>query len=226
MSLSICPPHVSPIPQADTVEWEQTDRRPRDHVGRFHVARQREGQPVAAAGWRVTTPNQQTAERLPLLLGGTVRRCLVDGQEQAEVLTSRETVPVLLRVEDISWGFRLRGSRETFHACDGRVFTEPPSRQGQRCGCAPAWTERRSAARAGRGPMPDGAVMFRLAQVPDVGVFLLKSTSWEFTESLSEISHAMCRGPGFNQFSLQLKRIDFMTVSGVSVSYRRPILSL
>lgn len=46
--------------------------------------------------------------------------------------------------------------------------------------------------------------MLRLAQVPDLGVFLLKSTSWELTESLSEITLTLRRRAVATQFALHL----------------------
>ncbi|WP_443044414.1 recombination directionality factor [Streptomyces sp. NBC_00366] len=220
-----CPPCPSSVASDHSGESDHASLGSPAHAGRFHVVRQQCGQPIAVAGWRVTSPHRKVAEELVSLLHGTQHECVVDGQQRTEVLTSLEAVPVLLRAGDISKRLVLRSVRESFHVCDGRVFVEPEGRKGQRCGCAPNWEKRRAAARAGRGPRPDVDIRFRLAGAPELGTFTLKSTSWDFIQSLPTINDGLRGGKSVVPFSLGLRRVDFTTASGADVSYRRPHLA-
>ncbi|MGA5872271.1 hypothetical protein [Streptomyces cinereoruber] len=162
-----------------------------DPVGRFHVARQPDGRPIAVSVWRVTTEDHAVADAVGGLYGG-VPQLLDTGDEHVlEVLTRRDHIPVLLGRGAVSLRMVMRGAGEAFHVCDGTRFLEPMGARGSLCGCPASLADRKAAAQAGRGPTPEVRVGFRLADLPELGVFSLVSTSWEFAAELPVLAAAL-----------------------------------
>ncbi len=67
---------------------------------------------------------------------------------------------------------------------------------------------------------------FLLADLPEAGPFFLVSSSWELAESLGSLAGALdeVEGPALCALSLQL--VEFSTLSGARVSYRRPVVEI
>ncbi|MER6913395.1 hypothetical protein ABT354_17150 [Streptomyces sp. NPDC000594] len=172
--------------------------------------------------WLVATEDDQVASAVVDLYGGMPKPSSSRAGAVIEVLTSSDRVMVLL--EEVSVAFRMvaAGVDESLHACDGDRFVEPAAKRGTACGCPPSLSDRRAAALAGRGPSPEVRLGFRLAGRPGLGVFSLVSTSWEFAAEQPELADALRRAGAPLLCALVYERVDFVTRSGVPVSYRRP----
>lgn len=149
-------PHPHHSPSRDQKLDEARADRPRvsasDPVGRFHVARQRVGRPIAVSAWRITTEDRAVADAVGGLYGGVPKVLDTGGEHVLEVLTRREHIPVSLGSRGaVSLRMVMRGAGETFHVCDGTRFLEPAGVRGSLCGCPASLADRKAAAQAGRG---------------------------------------------------------------------------
>ncbi|MER7394488.1 hypothetical protein ABT381_03075 [Streptomyces sp. NPDC000151] len=111
--------------------------------------------------------------------------------------------------------YEVRG--ENFHVCDGTEFLEPEASEGKACGCTGPLSGRKAKAKAGRGPRPDVLLMFSLSDAPELGVFALASSSWEFVAELPSVLAVLRTGAA--RFTLRMDLIEFAPSSGVEVSY-------
>ncbi|WP_434094523.1 hypothetical protein [Streptomyces jumonjinensis] len=194
----------------------------RGEVGRFYAARHEAGRPVAMGAWCVATTDDHVAAVVSDLCGGVPKPSASEAGAVTEVLTSSDRVMVLLEEASVAFRMVATGAEESLHACDGARFLEPAAMRGTACGCPPGLSDRRAAALAGRGPSPEVRLGFRLAGCPGLGVFSLVSTSWELAEELPELADALRRAGAPLLCALVYERVDFVTRSGVPVSYRRP----
>ncbi|MET9059841.1 hypothetical protein ABZX99_18700 [Streptomyces antibioticus] len=198
-----------------------------DPVGRFHVARQQDGRPIAVSAWRATTENPAVADAVGGLYGGVPQMLDAGDEHVVEVLTRRDHIPVLLGGRGaVSLRMVMRGAGETFHVCDGTRFLEPTGARGSLCGCPASLADRKAAAQAGRGPTPEVRIGFRLADLPELGVFSLVSTSWELAGELPALAAALDATAVPAVGVLRCELVEFTTRSGIAVSYRRPAVEL
>jgi hypothetical protein len=103
---------------------------------------------------------------------------------------------------------------------------EPLDASDEPCGCGPTLVERKAAARAGHGPMPEVHLRFRLNDLPEAGTFQLVSAYWEFADSLPALQHAL-NAAGYPALCvLRYGLVEFTTRSGVEVSYRKPVVEV
>ena len=196
-------------------------------VGQFHVGRHKNGRPVAASSWRVTTRVQPIVAALVAHYAGASVVGEASGGSAVEVLTGCDRVPVVLTGQRaVSFRMVLQGAGEIFHSCDGYRLLDPMQRSGDPCGCPSTLEERRTAAATGHGPVPEIQVRFRLAELPSIGMFVLNSSSWAFAEALPQLRHALGTVSGPVQCVLGYDMVEFTTRSGVDVSYRRPVVEL
>jgi hypothetical protein len=196
-------------------------------AGRFHVARQRGGSPMALSAWRVTTDDRVLADALAGLYGGVPEAVGSADGFGYEVLTRRDAVSILIHgPHSLALRMVLRGAGETFHLCDGVKLLEPLGADGEPCGCGPTLVERKAAARAGRGPKPEVQLRFRLSELPEAGTFELVSTSWEFAESLPSLERALNDVGRPALCVLRYELVEFTTRSGVEVTYRKPAVEV
>ncbi|MGW2269636.1 recombination directionality factor [Streptomyces yangpuensis] len=222
-------PHHSPS-RDQKLDDDRADQRrgsASDPVGRFRVALQRGGKPIAVPAWRVTTENHAVADAVSGLYGGVPQ--LLDTREGHVVVvpTRRDHIPVLLGGRGaVSLRMAMRGAGETFHVCDGTRFLEPAGARGSLCGCPASLAERKAAAQAGRGPTPEVRLGFRLADLPELGVFSLVSTSWEFAAELPALAAALDTATVPVGGVLRYELAEFTTRSGIAVSYRRPVVEI
>ncbi|MFB7147831.1 MULTISPECIES: recombination directionality factor [Streptomyces] len=196
-------------------------------VGRFHVARQRGGRPIAVSAWRVVTGDHAVADAVGGLYGGAPQLLDAGDEHAVEVLTRRDHIPVLLGGRGaVSLRMMMRGAGETFHVCDGTRFLEPTGARGSLCGCPASLADRKAAAQAGRGPTPEVRIGFRLADLPELGVFDLVSTSWELAAELPALAVALDAAAVPVVGVLRYELVEFTTRSGIAVSYRRPVVEI
>ncbi|MFI9584683.1 hypothetical protein ACIHCQ_23225 [Streptomyces sp. NPDC052236] len=191
------------------------------------MARQRGGSPTALSTWRITTGDHAVADTLASSYGGIPHLWETNGGHSIEVLTRRDRVPVLLDGEaSISLRMLMRGTGEAFHVCDGTRFLEPAAARGSVCGCPAGLADRKAAAKAGRGPTPEARLRFRLADLPELGAFSLTSTSWDFAEELPTLVGALNAADTPALCVLQYELVEFATLSGIDVSYRKPVVEV
>ncbi|MFC9489262.1 hypothetical protein ACFTZM_24645 [Streptomyces hydrogenans] len=224
-------PHPYRSPSRDQKLYDDRADRPRgsasEPVGRFHVARQQDGRPIAVSAWRVTTEDHSIADAVGGLYGGAPQMSDAGDEHVVEVLTRRDHIPVLLGGrEAVSLRMVMRGAGETFHVCDGTRSLEPAGARGSLCGCPASLADRKAVARAGRGPTPEVRVDFRLADLPELGVFSLVSTSWELAAELPALAAALDAAAVPAVGALRYGLVEFTTRSGIAVSYRRPIVGV
>ncbi|MFE5491582.1 hypothetical protein ACFQ7Z_16790 [Streptomyces virginiae] len=223
-------PHPHHSPSRDQKLDDARAARPpvsgSDPVGRFHVARQRGGSPIAVSAWRMTTEDHAVADAVGGLYGGMPQRFDTGDEHAVEVLTRREHIPVLLGGRGaVSLRMVMRGAGETFHVCDGTRFLEPADARGSLCGCPASLADRKAAAQAGRGPTPEVRLGFRLADLPGLGVFSLE-TSWELAAELPALAAALDAAAVPVGGVLRYELVEFTTRSGIAVSYRRPVVEV
>ncbi|MFC9585383.1 hypothetical protein ACFVJ8_21475 [Streptomyces yangpuensis] len=196
-------------------------------VGRFNVVGEQGGRPVAVSAWRVTTEDRAVAEALGGLLGG-VPRLSKNGDEHAlEVQTRCDRVCILLEDSGaVSLRMVLRGAGGTLHVCDGKRYLEPSGARGSLCGCPAGLADRKAAAQAGRGPMPEVLISFRLADLPELGVFCLVSSSWKLAAEVPELAAVLDVAATPTLGVLRYELVEFTTRSGIAVSFRRPVIEV
>ncbi|MEU8617386.1 hypothetical protein [Streptomyces sp. NPDC048623] len=222
--------HITHLPQSSGSDLEPTEDasyaphasggRP---VGWFRVAGQQGGRPIAVSAWRVTTEDRAVADALGGLLGGVPQLLETDGDQVFAVQTRCDRVRILLEgSRAVSFRMVMRGEGGTLHVCDGNRFLEPAGARGSLCGCPTGLADRKAAAQAGRGPMPEVNICFRLAALPDLGVFCFDSSSWELAAELPELAAALevAATPALGVLCHEL--VEFTTRSGIAVSFRRP----
>lgn len=223
--------HLLHSPASDLEAAEEAPGVPRVSggrpVGRFHVACQQGGRPIAVSAWRITTEDDAIADALGGLYGGVPQLLDTGGEHVVEVLTRCDRVPVLLDGRGaVSLRMVMRGAGETFHVCDGSRFLEPAGARGSLCGCPASLADRKAAAQAGRGPMPEVRIGFRLADLPELGVFSLVSSSWELAAELPALAAALDVAAVPALGVLRYGLVEFTTCSGIAVSYRRPVVEV
>ncbi|MEV3856081.1 hypothetical protein AB0J38_17370 [Streptomyces sp. NPDC050095] len=198
-----------------------------DHVGRFRAGQLLNNRPVALSAWRVTTGDPDVADEVARLFGGTPQEWETTKEDNREVLTGADSVRVIVAGADaISARMALYGMQGPIHVCDGVEFLEPEEDRGKPCGCPPDFKDRRASAKSGRGPKPDIRISFRLADAPDLGVFRLVTSSWDFTKTLPATLNALDRAGGPVLAELALELVEFKTSAGVDVKYRHPVLKV
>ena len=161
----------------------------------------------------MTTGDPVVAGQVGRVLGGEPRRTGEGEGAGLEVRSCREEVAVVVRGrEAVRLGVVLGAGAELFSS--GGCW----SGCGEKAGVS--WGEWNAAARAGRGGRPRATVFFSLAEVPDLGLFEVVSSSWAFAESMAALKGLQDGVRGV----LRLEQVCFATKSGIGVRYRRPVL--
>lgn len=198
-------------------------------AGRFHMGRLSDGRPQALDAWRVTTDDAEVAACVAGFLGGEPQPNEGTGGAGLayEVLTSRETVRVLLDGPDaVEARMVLRASTGITHECDGVEFLSPEEKKGQRCGCPPLLQNRKLAAKDGRGPTPSADITFQIAAAPGLGTFHFMTSSWQMAAQLSDLTDALERVDGPAVCDLTMELVVYTTKTGQGVCYRKPVVTV
>ncbi|MFE9404389.1 hypothetical protein ACFYNY_21900 [Streptomyces sp. NPDC006530] len=196
-------------------------------AGRFRQGRIAEGRPHSLDAWRVTTDDAQVAARIAHFQGGEFRSNDGGGQHAYEVLTTRESVRILMDGPDAVSLRMVRWSmNRLIHECDGSVFLSPEKEKGQPCGCPPMLEDRRASAKEGLGPAPSIEFVFRLAVDPSLGEFHFLTGMWEVAKHLPQLSEELSavEGPSVCDFATEL--VTLTTKNGTRVGYRRPVVTV
>ncbi len=146
--------------------------------GRVHVGWQRSGKPVAQLTWRVTTEDHVVAEAVAGKYGGEPAKVRPSSSEHEVLIRSDALNIVVPGREAVMHGMALAARGMVFHACEGSDV------RGLQCGvCASTAGGRMDAAWEGRGARPRSRLRFGMADLPDLGLFEIVSSSWDFAES-------------------------------------------
>jgi len=211
------------------------DARPkeyvRDTVGRFRSGRMEGRRPVALDQWRVTTGDPKVASAIAEMYGGTAEEWDTESEDSLEVLTDAESVEVIIANADaITSDLKLWGMNGAIiHHCDGVEFLDE-ERRGHPCGCPALLADRKALARAGQGPKPDTRAKFRIAQAPELGVFEMRSGSWDLVRVLHQIQNRLDDVNGPALCTLTLDTVSFVPKGGPrkgqTVSYKVPTITV
>ena len=159
--------------------------------------------------WRISSDAPSVLGRVVELLGvhAGISGALPDGG----VITDATTVDVIL--SDPS-AIDLRWYLSDEHVCDER---------GE-CQCPPALSDRRRAARAGRGCEPRVQIRFRLHRGADLGIFALLSGSWSLVKDATAARRTLRKSNGPVVVRLALEERVLTLRSHGRVTYTRPRL--
>lgn len=94
------------------------------------------------------------------------------------------------------------------------------------CGCPTNLADRKAAAQARRGPMPEVRIGFRTTDLPELGMFSFVSTSWELAAELPALAAALDVAAVPALGVLRCELVEFITRSELAVSYRRPVVEI
>jgi hypothetical protein len=201
-----------------------------DLVGRFRAGIVVGRLPQALSEWRVTTDDADVADRLAELYGGTPEEWDTDKSDNVQVLTDAKSVKVVIeKATDLTARMALYGNAGPIHVCDGAYHVEghPEAEEiGEPCGCARQLAKRKEKAKAGVGPKPDIKLRFRLADDPDLGIFLFSTGSWTLVEDLEGLAKSLAEATGPVRAELALKHVAYTTKGGRDVSYHRPEITI
>jgi hypothetical protein len=193
-----------------------------DWVGRFRSGAQINGRPVALQQWRLTTGDPAVADAVAGLLGGTPGEWVTTSDEGIEVMTTSESLTVQLTSLEsnfLLWG---RGN-QPIRACDGARQNDDA---GTPCVCPPDIREHKEGARAGSACQPNIRAVFRLADLPDLGLFRFNSSSWQLAADANGLEAALAENGGESPATLTLTLVEYQTKTGKQVSFTRPVITL
>jgi hypothetical protein len=191
-------------------------------VGQITAEEWRTGRPAARLSWLLTTKSKEVAERVSELYHGDVVCAASGGDLYARKLHAAGIAVIVAGVANVRPRLALDNERGLVHACDGSKYLPPMLDEGAPCGCPDNPFERRAAARSGAGPRPDACLVFSLAAAPGLGEFSVRSSAWQFYESLESVSHEVGRTAGPMQMELVLREQSLATRSGLDVSFTYP----
>lgn len=201
-----------------------------DQVGRFRSGLVVGKMPQALSEWRVTTDDQDVADRIADLFGGTPSEWDTEKADNIEIMTEAKSVKILIEgPKALRQRMALYGNGGAIHVCDGAYFISghPEEEEvGDACGCPRDLQTRKEKAKKGTGPKPDITFWFRLVDEPDLGVFMFKTGSWSILPDLEEIEAKLGDGDGPFEATLALEHVEYTTRGGREVSYHRPVVEV
>ena len=193
-----------------------------DIVGRVRSGAQIQGRPVALQEWRFTTGDPEVAQAVADKYGGSPNPWETKTEESLEVMTNAGSLAVVLtqiQSEFVLWG---RGSTP-IRSCDGSVQKDNASTG---CVCPSDVRDHKEAARAGSACQPSVRATFRLADLPDLGLWRFNSASWQLAGEVNAAEEALAAAGGESEGVLRLELIEYTTKNGRNVSYTKPIIEV
>ena len=194
-----------------------------DIVGRVRSGAQIQGRPVALQEWRFTTGDPKVAQAVADKYGGEPKPWETTTEESLEVMTTAGSLDVVLtqiQSEFVLWG---RNSSSPIRACDGSVQKDDKC---SGCVCPSDVREHKEAARAGTACQPSVRATFRLADMPDLGLWRFNSASWQLAGSVNDAEDALAAAGGEAEGVLRLELVEYTTKTGRNVSYTKPIIEV
>ena len=194
-----------------------------DIVGRVRSGAQINGRPVALQEWRFTTGDPEVAQAVADKYGGTPTPWETTTEESLEVMTTAGSLAVVLtqiQSEFVLWG---RNSSAPIRSCDGAAQKDDAC---SGCVCPADVRAHKEAARAGTACQPSVRATFRLADLPDLGLWRFNSASWQLAGSVNDAEEALATAGGEAEGVLRLELIEYTTKNGRNVSYTKPIIEV
>ncbi|MFF7408686.1 hypothetical protein [Streptomyces lydicus] len=212
-------PDAKPAPKKEFTKPE--------YAFQFRSGMMKGKKPVSLAHWRVLTGSEDVAQGISELMGGTPTEFDPSKEFNLEVMTDTSSVLIVIdgskAIEDklILWG-----RSGPIHECDG-ITSLLPEDKGEPCGCPPSLNERKTLAKAERGPSPNITVAFRFAGAGnDLGLGKYTATAWTFAESLYLVQDALDQIEGEALCRLELERVEFTSDKYGAVSYTKPVITV
>lgn len=193
-----------------------------DIVGRVRSGAQIQGRPVALQEWRFTTGDPEVAQAVADKYGGSPQEWVTTTEESLEVMSTAGSLPVILTAiqsEFVLWG---RGSTP-IRSCDGSVQKDDLKTS---CVCPSDVKDHKEAARAGSACQPSVRATFRLADLPDLGLWRFNSASWQLAGEVNAAEDALAAAGGEAEGLLRLELVEYQTKNGRNVSYTKPIIEV
>ena len=192
-----------------------------DIVGRVRSGAQVNGRPVALQEWRFTTGDPEVAKAVADKYGGTPQEWVTTTEESLEVMTTAGSLPVILT--NIQSEFVLWGRNSVIRSCNGAVQNDD-AHSG--CICPSDVREHKEAARAGTACQPSVRATFRLADLPDLGLWRFNSASWQLAGEVNAAEEALAAAGGESEGVLRLELVEYTTKAGRNVAYTKPIIEV
>ena len=192
-----------------------------DIVGRVRSGAQIQGRPVALQEWRFTTGDPEVAQAVADKYGGTPEEWATTTEETLEVMSTAGSLPVVLT--QIQSEFVLWGRNAPIRSCDGAVQKDDAC---SACVCPSDVKEHKEAARAGSACQPSVRATFRLADLPDLGLWRFNSASWQLAGKVNAAEEALAAAGGEAEGLLRLELVEYTTKAGRNVSYTKPIIEV
>ncbi len=192
-----------------------------DIVGRVRSGAQINGRPVALQEWRFTTGDPDVAQAVADKYGGSPQDWVTTTEESLEVMSTVGSLPVILTA--IQSEFVLWGRNSVIRSCDGSVQKDDACTG---CVCPSDVKEHKEAARAGTACQPSVRATFRLADLPDLGLWRFNSASWQLAGEVNAAEEALAAAGGEAEGLLRLELVEYTTKAGRNVSYTKPIIEV
>ena len=195
-----------------------------DIVGRVRSGAQIQGRPVALQEWRFTTGDPDVAQAVADKYGGSPTPWETSTEESLEVMSTVSSLAVVLtqiQSEFVMWGSQ--GSRTPMRTCDGAVQKDDAC---SACECPSDVKEHKEKARAGHACQPSVRATFRLADLPDLGLWRFNSASWQLAGEVNAAEEALAAAGGEAEGLIRLELIEYQTKNGRNVSYTKPSIEV
>ena len=192
-----------------------------DIVGRVRSGAQINGRPVALQEWRFTTGDPDVAQAVADKYGGSPQDWTTTTEESLEVMSTVGSLPVILTA--IQSEFVLWGRNSVIRSCNGAAQNDD-AHSG--CICPSDVKEHKEAARAGTACQPSVRATFRLADLPDLGLWRFNSASWQLAGEVNAAEEALAAVGGEAEGVLRLELVEYTTKAGRNVSYTKPIIEV
>ena len=125
-------------------------------------------------------------------------------------------------VDDIFGEMTLWGRNKPIRSCDGVVQNDDAKTP---CACPAAFAERKAKSREGSACQPNIRVRFRLADMPDAGLWRFTSSSWQLAQEIPDLVEDL-KESGSGEATLSLKLIEWETKAGEARKFTKPVLRL
>lgn len=224
--------------QNETEPVERPKRQSDDIVGRFRAGYQTEnGRPVSITEWRITTGDPEVAKAVYEEFGGEEPNTwAAKGEDNLQVFTASNKIDVIVESEKSLRERMVKWNRagELVYESDGETITGGKKYQiGDPDPDADlTFQERKTKAREEDGAIPQIEVYFRLADLPDLGVFKFQTGSWGFAQDLARngVSETLESIGGPARATLTLEPVSFVAkngpMAGKTVSYTKSSLNI
>lgn len=211
-----------------------------DFVGRVRTGTQLNGRPMALGTFRFTTGDPEVAAAIAEEFGGTPADWGTTGDDGIEVIT--EATLIDIKMNSLKSEYLLWGRNGLIRSCDGLAQND-----GSDCHCKATYSSQREwndANRQGVACGPSVSATFKLAVLPDIGLWAFNSQSktlangdpsWKkdkteegevFSPPIVDVEAAFAQAGSDAAATLQLVGVSYQTKAGQAVSYTKPVLTI